>query len=65
MSEENGKVCCTCRHCIRMRDDKGEFTHCECELNHGFLHYWTVMSYWCRHWSKEQERDRRHEGGVN
>lgn len=34
MSEENGKVCCNCRHCIRVKKDSSDITvdHNECEI---------------------------------
>ena len=54
MSEENGKVCCNCRHNKRYRDERGMF-YCKCEVNGERLHYVGVMTGWCRHWAKESE----------
>jgi hypothetical protein len=50
MSEENGKVCCNCRHNIRT----GEITNikCHCDIDGSWLSYVTVMTYWCKHWSR-------------
>jgi len=53
MSVENGKVCCNCRHNIRT---KGlDLIECKCDIDGSWLSYVTVMTYWCRHWSKERE----------
>ena len=56
MSEENGKVCCNCRHNIRRDDDKG-FTHCYCEIDDKYMGYAQVMEGWCKHWSKERREE--------
>ena len=55
MSEENGKVCCNCRHCIRT----GEITNieCHCDIDESWLSYVTVMTHWCRHWSKDKTEE--------
>lgn len=53
MSVENGKVCCNCRHNIR--EHNGPYTYCRCEVKDAYIGYIDVMSYWCRHWSKEKE----------
>lgn len=58
MSEENGKVCCNCRHCERYHDENGLVTHCECEVSGKWLGYVQVMEYWCRHWAKEKGSDK-------
>ncbi len=52
MSEENGKVCCNCRHCIRT----GEITNiqCHCDIDGSWLSYMTVMTHSCRRWSREK-----------
>lgn len=49
---ENGKVCCNCRHCIRT----GEVSNitCHCDIDGSWLSYITVMTHWCRHWSRER-----------
>jgi len=55
MGAENGKVCCNCRHCIRT----GEIANieCHCDIDNSWLSYITVMTHWCRHWSKEREEN--------
>ncbi len=52
MSEENGKVCCNCRHCIRT----GEETNikCYCDITGIRLFYISVMTHCCKHWSREK-----------
>lgn len=55
MSEENGKVCCNCRHCIRIDGDNISPVACACDIDDSWLSYVTVMTHWCRHWSKERE----------
>lgn len=56
MSEENGKVCCNCRHNKRYHDEGG-MTYCECEISGDWLSYIRVMTGWCRHWAKEKEEN--------
>lgn len=56
MSEENGKVCCNCRHNIRKRDIHDRII-CECEVSGKWLSYIRVMTGWCRHWAKEKEEN--------
>ena len=53
MSEANGKVCCNCKHCIRIRE--GGACYCECDVSGEYLHYEQVMTDWCRHWAKERK----------
>ena len=53
MSEENGKVCCNCRHCIRT-GGKITFVKCRCDIDDSWLSYITVMTHWCRHWSRDK-----------
>lgn len=55
MSVENGKVCYTCRRCIRERDEKTLHTHCYCVIDKRYLNYVEVMGFWCRRWAKEKE----------
>lgn len=54
MSVENNKVCCNCRHCIRIGGNENHVT-CRCDIDDSWLSYVTVMTFWCRHWSKERE----------
>lgn len=53
MSVENGKVCCNCRHCIRIGGDINPVT-CGCDIDDSWLSYVTVMTHWCRHWSRDK-----------
>lgn len=53
MSEENGKVCCNCRHNKRYHDEGG-MVYCECQVSGKWLGYIQVMTGWCRHWAKER-----------
>ena len=51
MSVENEKICCNCRHNIRTH--MGTYTECHCDIDGSWLSYITVMTHWCRHWSKD------------
>lgn len=51
MSEENGKVCCNCRHNKRMA--MGTYVDCHCDIDGHYIGYVACMTGWCRHWSKE------------
>lgn len=57
MSVENGKVCCNCRHNIRVKDEKDNMTRCYCEIRDYNMSYAQVMEGWCRRWAKEKERE--------
>lgn len=60
MSVENGKVCCNCRHCIRKvisEEEHSRVIGCVCEISEKCLGYVQVMEGWCRHWSKEREKE--------
>lgn len=57
MSEANGKVCCNCRHCIRVEKevkDNAHYIECYCDVTGDlkWLSYITVMTNWCRRWAK-------------
>lgn len=52
MSEENGKVCCNCRHNIRKPEKDHIVCYCEVQDNK-YMGYIEVMTGWCRHWAKE------------
>ena len=58
MSEENGKVCCNCRHCIRTNVNNyvtcKSYVMCHCDIDGSWLAYVTVMTHSCRHWSREK-----------
>ena len=55
MSEQNGKVCCNCRHNTRDKDEKYDIIVCWCSIEGRYLSYSEVMTGWCRHWSKDKE----------
>ena len=59
MSEENGKVCCNCRHNIRKHEIMFQetFINCYCDIDNHYIGYAECMEGWCRHWSKKKERD--------
>ena len=52
MSAENGKVCCNCRH--NKRIGEAPCISCYCDIDNSYLTYITVMTFWCRHWSREK-----------
>ena len=55
MSVENGKVCCNCRHCIRV-ERPHEFISTYCEIDGmRYIGYVECMEGWCRHWAKERK----------
>lgn len=51
MSVENGKVCCNCRHCIRIGD-----WECECQEDGHYIGYVECMEGWCRHWATDEKQ---------
>lgn len=53
MSVENGKVCCNCRHNVRVEKD-GHIKNI-CEVKNKYMGYVPAMEGWCRHWAKEGE----------
>lgn len=55
MSEENGKVCCNCRHNIRVKDKKYGI-RCQCEIDNKYMDYMWVMEGWCRHWATDEKK---------
>lgn len=55
MSEENGKVCCNCRHNIRI--PKQTYIECHCDIDNHYIGYNECMADWCRHWSKDKVGD--------
>lgn len=61
MSEENGKVCCNCRHNIRT--GQGADIRCHCDMTGDYLGYVGVMTYWCRHWSRYKTETKVEEDG--
>ncbi len=57
MSVENGKVCCNCRHNIRIGNGELGNIQCRCEIDNHYIGYVQCMEHWCRHWSKEAENE--------
>ena len=53
MSEQNGKVCCNCRHNIRI--PKQIYIECYCNIDNHYIGYNECMTGWCRHWAKDKE----------
>ncbi len=52
MSEENGKVCCNCRHNIRI--PKATYIDNKCDIDGHRIGYLECFEGWCRHWAKDQ-----------
>lgn len=52
MTEENGKVCCNCRHNIRTGEKNN--IECHCDIDGSWLSYTTVMTYSCKYWSRDR-----------
>lgn len=55
MSEQNGKVCCNCRHNARIEVVENDMILCRCAITGKFLSYSDVMEGWCRYWAKDKE----------
>lgn len=55
MSEQNGKVCCNCRHNTRVKVVENDMILCRCAITGRILSYSDVMEGWCRHWGKDKE----------
>lgn len=53
MSQDNGKVCCNCRHNIRQ--SKENRIECHCDIDNHYIGYVECMTGWCRHWAKERK----------
>lgn len=53
MSEENGKVCCSCGHNIRA--DRDGRIECYCDVDYHYICYIECMTGWCRHWKRDKE----------
>lgn len=59
MSEENGKVCCNCRHNLRIPyKDSPMISHNECEIDGHRIGYVECFEGWCRHWARETKWDK-------
>ncbi|MCC8163429.1 MAG: hypothetical protein LIO86_09790 [Lachnospiraceae bacterium] len=55
MSADNEKVCCNCRHDIRIKDNDGMVVRNECDIDDHYIGYVECMEGWCRHWVRERE----------
>lgn len=51
MSTENGKVCCNCRH--RIRVDNWKY---ECQKDGHYIGYIECMEGWCKHWASDEKK---------
>lgn len=49
------RVCCNCRHNIRVPARSGIETHCE--IDGHWISYLECMSGWCRRWAKDHKFD--------
>ena len=64
MSEENGKVCCNCRHTIRFKERKWsgvrnryeEEITTVCEIKGRYIGYLKCFEDWCRHWASDEKK---------
>ena len=54
MSVENGKVCCNCRHNIRIEEN--DRIRCHCDIKDKYMGYIEVMEGWCRHWATDKKK---------
>lgn len=59
--DKDSKVCCNCRHCIRIKDVESGYVWCRCDTKDAFLSYAQVMAGWCRRWAKDREERREEE----
>lgn len=51
------KVCCNCRHCIRVHDGIHlSSVSCYCEVYRTYLTYADVFELKCKHWAKEVKK---------
>ena len=56
MSVENGKVCCNCRHNIRIHNIDGFVKYCKCDIDESHIGYVRCMEGWCRHWATDKKK---------
>lgn len=64
MSEENGKVCCSCSRNIRTGEAPDIKCHCDIDGHH--IGYTECMTGWCRHWKKDRKWDKEgNDGKIN
>ena len=54
MSVENGKVCCNCRHNIRMENPVR--INCYCDIDGHYIGYAECMEGWCRRWASDKKK---------
>lgn len=53
VQEEKQRICCNCRHDIRI-EEKGHINN-YCEIDGHYIGYVACFEDWCRHWAKEKE----------
>ena len=61
MSEENGKVCCSCGHNIRTGEVPDIKSHCDIDGHH--IGYVECMTGWCKRWKRDRKWNRRSNDG--
>lgn len=57
MAEERKRVCCNCGNNIRVKDEKGFVTHCECSIDGHYIGYVECFEHWCRRWKRDRKWD--------
>lgn len=57
MSEENGKVCCSCGHNVRTDTKHG--VECNCDIDGHYIGYIECMEHWCRRWKRDRTWDKK------
>ena len=55
MSEESGKVCCNCRHCVRIKDVGSGYVWYRCSTKDLFLSSAQVIEGWCGYWATNKQ----------
>lgn len=56
MSEKNGKVCCSCGNCERIK--LGNAVSTICAIDGHYIGYVECFEHWCRHWKREKSFDK-------
>ena len=51
------RVCCNCGNNIRIKDEKGIVTHCECAVDGHYIGYVACFEHWCRRWKRDRKWD--------
>lgn len=47
------RVCCNCRHNIRIGEDAN--IQCHCDVDGHFIGYIACFNHWCRKWAKDHK----------